>query len=105
MMGPSVTEAPAKLSAHLRRDVLCAELCLYMRVIQLADEGVRPRLAGVDGHVHVVLTMPLSPLLQQVIAHHLICQFTQETTHIWHDGVTFCHKLGTFCKDKLAQDG
>ncbi len=36
-----------------------------MGVIQLTDECVCPRLTGVDGDVHVVLTMTLSPLLQQ----------------------------------------
>ena len=41
-----------------------------MRVVELADEGVRPRLAGVYGHVHVILSMSLSPLLQQGTVHH-----------------------------------
>ena len=49
---------------YLGRDVLCAELRFNMRVVELADEGVRPRLAGVDRDVHVVLPMPLPPLLQ-----------------------------------------
>ena len=48
---------------YLGRDMLCAELCFHMRVIELADEGVCPRLAGVDRDVHVVLPMPLPPLL------------------------------------------
>ena len=47
---------------YRRRDVLGAQLSLHVGVIQLADEGVGPRLAGVDGDVHVVLPMPLSPL-------------------------------------------
>ncbi len=50
--------------SHLGRDVLGAQLRLDVRVIQLADEGVRPCLAGVDGHMHVVLPVPLPPLLQ-----------------------------------------
>jgi hypothetical protein len=33
-------------------------------VIKLTDEGVSPGLAGVDGHVHVVLAMSLPPLLR-----------------------------------------
>ena len=49
--------------AHGRRDVADAELRLDVRVVELADEGVRPRLAGVDGDVHVVLPVPLPPLL------------------------------------------
>jgi len=40
-----------------------AELGLDVRVVELADEGIRPRLAGVDGDVHVVLPVPLPPLL------------------------------------------
>ena len=49
--------------SYLGRDMLCAELGFNMRVIELADEGVCPRLAGVDCDVHVVLPMPLPPLL------------------------------------------
>ena len=49
---------------HLGRNVLSAQLGLHMGVVELADEGVGPGLAGVDGHVHVILTMPLPPLLQ-----------------------------------------
>ena len=50
-------------TAHRGRDVADAELRLDVRVVELADEGVRPRLAGVDGDVHVVLPVPLPPLL------------------------------------------
>ncbi len=42
--------------------MLGAQLCLHMCVVELADEGVSPCLAGVDGDMHVVLPMPLSPL-------------------------------------------
>ena len=42
-----------------------AQLSLDVRVIELADEGVSPGLARVDGDVHVVLPVPLSPLLQR----------------------------------------
>lgn len=48
---------------HQWRDVAGAQLSLDVRVVELADEGVRPRLAGVDGDVHVVLPVPLPPFL------------------------------------------
>lgn len=50
-------------TAHLGRDVLGAQLCFHVGVIQLADERVCPGLARVDGHMHVVLPMPLPPFL------------------------------------------
>ena len=59
-MGPGILD---QLPAHRGRDVADAELGLDVRVVELADEGVRPRLAGVDGDVHVVLPVPLPPLL------------------------------------------
>ena len=49
---------------HLGRDVLGAQLSLDMRVVELGDERVGPGLAGVDGDVHVVLPVPLPPLLR-----------------------------------------
>lgn len=42
--------------------MLSAKLSLDMCVIEFADEGVSPSLAGVDADVHVVLPMPLPPL-------------------------------------------
>ena len=42
--------------------MLCAQLGLYMCVVQLGDEGVSPGLAGVHGDVVIVLTMPFPPL-------------------------------------------
>lgn len=52
-----------KVGKHQGRDVLCAQLSLDVGVIQLADEGVGPGLAGVHGDVHVVLAVPLPALL------------------------------------------
>ena len=54
---------------HLRRDVLGAQLGLHVGVVELADEGVRPGLAGVDRYVHVVLPVPLPPLLRRHSLH------------------------------------
>ena len=45
------------------RNVLCPELGLDVRVVELGQKRVRPRLGRVDGHVHVVLPVPLPPLL------------------------------------------
>ena len=42
--------------------MLGAKLSLNMCVIELADEGVGPSLAGVDADVHVVLPMSFPPL-------------------------------------------
>ena len=64
----SVRESSDGAVPYLGWDMLCAELCFHMRVIELADEGVRPCLAGVDCDVHVILPMPLSPFLQQAEA-------------------------------------
>lgn len=55
---------------HLWRDVLCAQLCFHMRVIELADEGVCPSLARVYGDMHVVLSMPFSSFLCAHSPHH-----------------------------------
>ena len=53
--------------AHQRRNVLGAQLSLNVSVIQLADESVGPGLTGVYSDVHVVLPMPLAPLLLTAI--------------------------------------
>ena len=42
--------------------MLGPELCLYMRIVQLTDEGICPGLASMHGDVVVILTVPLSPL-------------------------------------------
>ena len=42
--------------------MLGAQLGLHMGVVELADEGVGPGLARVDGDVHVVLPVALPPL-------------------------------------------
>ncbi len=34
-----------------------------MSVVELRDERIRPGLRGVDGDMHVVLAMPVPPLL------------------------------------------
>mmetsp|Transcript_3289 Transcript_3289/g.10857 ORF Transcript_3289/g.10857 Transcript_3289/m.10857 type:complete len:313 (-) Transcript_3289:1511-2449(-) len=44
------------------RDLGGPQLRLHVRVIELAHEGVGPRLRGVNGDVHEVLPMPLPPL-------------------------------------------
>ena len=49
--------------SHLGRDVLRAQLCFHMGVIELADEGVCPGLTCVYGDMHVVLSVPLSSFL------------------------------------------
>ena len=59
----SVKEGRDGAVPHLRRNMLCAELCFNMRVIELADESICPRLAGVDRDMHVILSMPFPPLL------------------------------------------
>ena len=47
---------------NLRRDVLGSQLCFHVSVVQLADEGVGPSLAGVHGDVVVILAVPFPPL-------------------------------------------
>ena len=42
-----------------------AKLGFNVCIIKLADEGVRPCLASVDSDVHVILSVPLSPLLHR----------------------------------------
>ncbi len=50
-------------TSHQGGDVAGAQLGLHVGVVEFGDEGVRPRLAGVDGDVHVVLPVALPPLL------------------------------------------
>ncbi len=52
-----------KTEAYQGRDVAGSQLGLHVCVVELTDKGVCPCLAGVDGDVHVVLPVPLPPLL------------------------------------------
>ena len=51
-----------RVASHQGRYVFGPEFRLHMCVVQFADEGVGPRLAGVHTDVHVVLPMALPPL-------------------------------------------
>lgn len=48
--------------SHLGWYVLRAKLSLDMCIIELTDEGIGPRLAGMNADMHVVLPMPFPPL-------------------------------------------
>lgn len=71
---------------HLRRAVLSAQLGLDMCVVQLADEGVGPRLTGVRFYVHVVLPVALPPFSitadTQVLSHIFGRNWVSLSTHI-----------------------
>mmetsp|Transcript_14265 Transcript_14265/g.30892 ORF Transcript_14265/g.30892 Transcript_14265/m.30892 type:complete len:386 (+) Transcript_14265:490-1647(+) len=51
------------LAVQRGRGVPHAQVRLDVRVVELRDEGVGPVLSGVGLHVHVVLPVPLPPLL------------------------------------------
>ena len=85
------TQKPLKSAAHGRGDVFGAQLGLDVGVVELGDEGVRPRLAGVDGDVHVVLPVPLPPL--QVAAPQMLC-FKVVSTIATQVGCATCLDVG-----------
>lgn len=89
------------LATYQGGNVFGPQLSLDMRVVELADKGVRPGLTGVHCDVHVVLPMPLpSLLLAAVRMKPVACMYSlhmssgRTAEHVLRVIKCNCHRAG-----------